>query len=290
MIKLLVVVSLLGVALGLPSNLLIDAETNPLVTRYYHETIGIEEAARIKATEEAVTFDGSRIVGGSAASLGQYPHLGGLVISLTNGRTSVCGSSLISNTKLVTAAHCWWDGQNQARQFTVVLGSLTLFSGGTRINTNNVVMHNNWNPNTIANDVAVITVPWVNFNNNIRNIGLASGNNQFNGQWAWATGFGAQRDGTSGIPTNQRLHHVQLQVITNAACRNFFGNNILASTLCTDGSARRSTCGGDSGGPLAIGNQLIGITSFGYRGGCEVGWPAAFARVSSFNSWISARL
>ncbi|KAJ2950271.1 hypothetical protein O0L34_g11634 [Tuta absoluta] len=290
MFKLLVVVSFVGVAFGLPSDLLIDPETSPLVTRHYHDNVGIKEAARIKATEEAVNFDGSRIVGGSAASLGQYPHLGGLVVPLTNGQTSVCGSSLITNTRLVTAAHCWWDGVRQARQFTVVLGSLTLFSGGTRINTNNVVMHQNWNPNTIANDVAVIVVPWVNFNNNIRNIGLASGSNQYAGQWAWAAGFGAQRDGTNGIPTNQRLHHVQLQVITNAACRNFFGNSIIASTLCTDGAARRSTCGGDSGGPLAIGNSLIGITSFGYVHGCEVGWPAAFTRVTSYNSWISSRL
>lgn len=42
---------------------------------YYHETEGIQEAERIKQLEEAVDFDGSRIVGGSAANVGAHPHL-----------------------------------------------------------------------------------------------------------------------------------------------------------------------------------------------------------------------
>nr|XP_037877494.1 serine protease 3-like [Bombyx mori] len=77
--------------------------------------------------------------------------------------------------------------------------------------------------------------------------------------------------------------------------RRTFGNNvIIASTLCVDGSNGRSTCSGDSGGPLTIGSggsrQLIGITSFGSAQGCQRGHPAGFARVTSFNSWIRARI
>lgn len=88
---------------------------------------------------------------------------GGLVITLTTGATSVCGSSLLSNNRAVTAAHCWWDGRSQARQFVVVLGSTTLFTGGTRITTTNVQMHANWNPSNLNNDVAIIVINWVNY-------------------------------------------------------------------------------------------------------------------------------
>ncbi|XP_049884332.1 collagenase-like [Pectinophora gossypiella] len=287
--KLLVLVSVLGLALGLPA-----PEGEPF-TGYYHSTVGIQEAARIKATEEAADFDGSRIVGGSAAALGAYPHLGGLVITLTTGSTSVCGSSLLTNTRAVTAAHCWFDGQNQARQFVVVLGSVRLFTGGTRITTTSVVMHENWVPSRILNDVAIINLSWVTYSSTISNIALPSGtllNNNFAGWTAQAAGFGVQRDGT-GISTAQTLHHVSLTVITNAVCASWYPGSIQASNICIDGSQRRSTCGGDSGGPLQVnsgGPVLIGITSFGYRWGCEQGWPAAFARTTAFNTWIRARI
>ncbi|XP_075977323.1 collagenase-like [Anticarsia gemmatalis] len=260
---------------------------------YYHENVGIAEAARIKQAEQAHDFDGSRIVGGSAAALGAHPHLGGLVITLTNGATSVCGSSLLTNTRSVTAAHCWWDGRNQARQFVVVHGSVRLFSGGVRTTTTNVVMHGSWNPNNLNNDVAVINHNFVTYTNVIRNIALATGSANYVGTWAHAAGFGRTADGNAGaITNNQFKSHVWLQVITNAVCQQTYGNSIIASTLCTSGAGGIGTCGGDSGGPLAINNgaTLIGITSFGSIRGCQVGLPAGFARVTSFASWIQARL
>ena len=77
--------------------------------------------------------------------------------------TSVCGASLISSTRLLTAAHCQDDGVFTAQFFTVVLGSNTLFSGGLRIVTSNVVVHPSWNAQNIANDIAVIRVDAVTF-------------------------------------------------------------------------------------------------------------------------------
>ncbi|XP_046969199.1 collagenase-like [Vanessa cardui] len=260
----------------------------------YHEEIGIPEAARIKLAEAAQDFDGSRIVGGSVSSLGAHPHLGGLVITLTDNRQSVCGSSLLTNTRLVTAAHCWKHGNAQGWQLTVVLGSVLLFSGGVRVNTNNVQMHANYNEATLNNDVAIIVTSHINFNNNIQPIAIATGSNNYAGTWATAAGFGATGDNV-GISINQVKKHVNLQVITNAVCTNTFGNNVvIASTLCTATSVGQSPCGGDSGGPLAIGSgnsrTLIGIVSFGSIAGCSLGFPAGFARVTSFASWINARL
>ncbi|CAG9564994.1 unnamed protein product [Danaus chrysippus] len=52
------------------------------ITNDYHNTIGVFEAARIKQAEESADFDGSRITGGSAASLGQFPYQAGLLIRL----------------------------------------------------------------------------------------------------------------------------------------------------------------------------------------------------------------
>lgn len=69
--KVLILACLLGVTLAAVP---LEERTPPLVGDY-HIDIGIPEAARIKAAEEAMDFSGTRIVGGSAAYLGQFPHL-----------------------------------------------------------------------------------------------------------------------------------------------------------------------------------------------------------------------
>ena len=50
---------------------------------------------------------------------------------------------------------------------------------------------------------------------------------------------------------------------------------------------------GDSGGPLSYINNgvynQVGIVSFGSSNGCEIEVPAAFARVSSFATWIAGK-
>ncbi|XP_046969188.1 collagenase-like [Vanessa cardui] len=264
------------------------------ISLFYHETIGIPEAARIKRAEEAQDFDGSRIIGGQASSLGAHPFLGGLITTLTTGAQSICGSSLLSNNKLVTAAHCWWDGRNQGRQITVVLGSIRIFSGGVRINTNNIQMHGSYNTNNLNNDIAIITISRVSFTNNINRINIPSGSSSYAGTWATAIGFGRTSD-SAGISQSQALRHVNLQVITNNVCASTYGSSvIIGSTICTSGAGNIGTCTGDSGGPLAIGSgnnrQLIGVTSFVARAGCQRGLPAGYARVTSFASWIRARL
>ncbi|CAK1549506.1 unnamed protein product [Leptosia nina] len=282
---------LIAVFVGLLASATAQPES---ITAYnYHEAVGITEATRIQQAEAALDFDGSRIVGGSISRLGANPHLGGMVVTLLDRRTSVCGSCLLTNTKAVTAAHCWTDGRAQAVLFTLVHGSLRLFSGGVRTSTSNVVMHPNWNPSNGYSDIAVVTFFRVNFNNNIQPITLASGNNNYVGTWALASGYGAIAQGESvSRATVQR--EVSLRVISNAECRQTF-SFISDSVLCVDTQGgRASTCGGDSGGPLDIGNgnsrALIGITSFGHNDGCQRGHPAAFTRVTSFNAWIRSHL
>ncbi|KAJ8719671.1 hypothetical protein PYW08_011846 [Mythimna loreyi] len=127
-------------------------------------------------------------------------------------------------------------------------------------------------------------------------IALPSGaqlNENFAGENAIASGFGLTNDGGS-ISTNQRLSHVTLPVITNAVCSAPFPIIIQSSNICTSGAGGRSTCQGDSGGPLTVNRGgrpiLIGVTSFGSARGCQVGFPAAFARVTSFASWINGLL
>uniref|UniRef100_A0A2A4J6X3 Peptidase S1 domain-containing protein n=1 Tax=Heliothis virescens TaxID=7102 RepID=A0A2A4J6X3_HELVI len=265
------------------------------ITAYgYHTKIGIPLAEEIRLAELEATRNPSRIVGGSSASLGQFPFQAGLLINLPGGQ-SVCGGSLLNQRRVLTAAHCWFDGRNQASSLTVILGSVNLYFGGTRLNSNSVAMHGSWNPNLIRNDIAIINLPSnVGTSGNIAPIALPSGNelnNQFAGFTATASGFGRTRDGGAVSPT---LNHVNLPVITNSVCSQSFPLYIQSTNICTSGANGRSTCQGDSGGPLVVTSNnrriLIGVTSFGSDRGCQVGAPAAFARVTSYISWINQRL
>nr|XP_026495795.1 collagenase-like [Vanessa tameamea] len=270
--------------------LVLVATAQEPITINYHEDVGILEARRIKLAERALDFDGSRVVGGQISSLGQFPHLAGLVIALTSERQSVCGPSLLSNQKLLTAAHCCKDVHNQVRLFTVVLGSIRLFTGGVRINTNNVEVHGSYNPTNLNNDFAIITIPRLGFTSKYyQSRRSVTGNRNFVGTLATAAGFGRTGDAAS-VTQSQQLRHINVQVMTNAFCTTIYGPDVvISSTPCTAGG-RQNICSGASGGPLTIGSggnsQLIGIVSFGSRSGCQRGHPGGYARVSSFVSWI----
>ncbi|KAG6450183.1 hypothetical protein O3G_MSEX006436 [Manduca sexta] len=263
------------------------------ITAYgYLTKYGIPRAEEIRRAEEEEIAQ-SRIVGGSASYVGQFPYQAGLLISLPGG-TGACGGSLLSNNRVLTAAHCWWDGINQASSFVVVLGSNHLFSGGVRLETRDIVMHGSWNPSRVRNDIAMIRLPSnVALTHNINVIALPSGsqlNQNFAGERAIASGFGRTRD---GVNIDGSLNHVTLDVIRNNVCSRTF-RLIQSSNICTSGANGRSTCRGDSGGPLAATRNnmplLIGVTSFGHRDGCQRGHPAAYARVTSFDAWIRRNL
>ncbi|KAH9633626.1 hypothetical protein HF086_014594 [Spodoptera exigua] len=251
-------VVLLGLVLVASTSALVEVGTG------YHQTIGIPAAEKIKAEEEkllAAQASDNRVVGGAIAPANAHPYFGGLLISLVGVTgNSVCGSSLVSASRAVTAAHCWTDGWNQAWQFLVILGSNLLFSGGTRIATSDVIMHPQYSTANLNNDIAIIRLP--------------------------TSILFSKQAGASTI-----VSHVNLQVISVAACEAVFGNAfVVPSTICTNGAGGVGICGGDSGGPLVLNQNgvptLIGVSSFVARNGCSLGFPSAFARVTSFDSFI----
>ncbi|CAK1581272.1 unnamed protein product [Parnassius mnemosyne] len=257
----------------------------------YHDLVGIPRAISLRLSERL------RIVGGSqVAAISSLPYQAGILATLTTGHTSICGGSLISNTRVLTAAHCWWDGHFQAQKFTIVLGSLKIFSGGTRLETKDVVVHPSWNTRDILNDVAMVKIPRVVFNKNIQSISLPTKemNQNFAGLTATASGYGKTSDTQSSFPTTTSLHQIQLTVMNNTECQKNFKVTIHNSHLCTDGIRGVGTCDGDSGGPLSlVWNQrriLVGIVSFGLGDGCQKGLPSVYTRVTAFLTWINANL
>ncbi|CAB3236955.1 unnamed protein product [Arctia plantaginis] len=261
----------------------------------YLDKVGRPLADKIRLAESQPS---SRITGGQASSPGQIPYQVGLLVRFGNGQ-GVCGGAIVNANRVLTAAHCWFDGQNQGTSVEVVAGSIRLFSGGQRITTNSVSMHASWNPSLIRNDIGILNLPihiWLS--GAVSNIALPSGsliNEHFANEIGIASGFGRTGDGPNhGITTNQVLSHVSLPIMTNADCWRSFPMILQGSNICTSGANGRSTCQGDSGGPLAVTRSghpvLVGLTSFGSARGCQQGFPAVYVRVTSFISWIIARI
>ncbi|OWR47160.1 chymotrypsin serine protease precursor [Danaus plexippus plexippus] len=274
------------------------------VPKDYHLEVGIPTATRIKEAEDKFLSsqnDGAqRIVGGNVAAANAHPYLAGLLITFFNNPgTSACGSSLISSNRLVTAAHCWDTGSLFVRQFVVVLGSQLLFSGGTRIATNNVVVHPQWNRSFLQNDIAIIYLPSnVRFSESIQPIALPENDlyDTFQGFSATAAGYGKTSDWQSGISVNSMVNEVNVVVIGNSQCQRSYGSSyVRPNVLCTDGIGGVGICGGDSGGPLVLRNRygqqiLVGISSFAASNACERGHPSGFVRVTSHYNFITQHL
>ncbi|KAJ8719665.1 hypothetical protein PYW08_011840 [Mythimna loreyi] len=262
----------------------------------YLNRVAVPLAEEIRKAEEE-GGDLTRIVGGSLARLGQFPYQVGFVLTLPSGSTAFSGGALVSRNRVLSAAHNFHNQVSSVSALTVVLGSITIFTGGTRLTPSRLVLHENYIPNPVRNDLAMVYLASnVNTNNNIAPIALPSGaqlNENFVNSIATASGFGKTAD-IGGVVANQPLSFVNLRVITNQECINTFGsNNVQATNICTSGEGGKNICTGDSGGPLAVNRNnrpiLIGITSFGAVQ-CQSGRPSAYARVTSYISWINRNL
>lgn len=62
-------------------------------------------------------------------------------------------------------------------------------------------------------------------------------------------------------------------------------NNMICAGLLNVGG--RDSCDGDAGGPVFLGNIIIGIVSWGQRCG-DADFPGVATSVSSFTNWILA--
>ncbi|XP_046456344.1 brachyurin-like [Daphnia pulex] len=231
-----------------------------------------------------------RIVGGTEAVPNSLPWQVALFID----DQYFCGGSLISNEWVLTAAHC----ADAAVFFDIYLGShnvrLTAAEEPTRVEVRSTeyTVHPEWASLRIRNDVALIKLPApIEFTPEIQPVCLAPTSEPDHvDDILHISGWGKPSDAAAGI--SPVLREVDAPCISNEECALTYGNTIQPGNICVNTTGGHSSCNGDSGGPLTFVNggvhNQVGIVSFGSSAGCEVGYPAAFARVSYFAEWISS--
>ncbi|KAF2346485.1 Serine proteases trypsin domain [Trinorchestia longiramus] len=233
----------------------------------------------------------SRIVGGQPATADEYPWMVSLGVG-TGGQ--FCGGTLISNSWIVTAAHCIDDRLSRnPGMLQVGLGYYRLsspLSSSIKRTARQIIRHSRYNDATLENDIALIRVDPIDWAENptIRPVCLPDNSNDlYSGSTGIVTGWGTlSSDGSS----SDTLIEVSIPIISNSACKNDLGDSITSVMLCAGQDAGGvDSCQGDSGGPMVVMDgsnaELVGVVSWGY--GCgEPRSPGVYTRVTEFVSWI----
>ncbi|GAB0090078.1 hypothetical protein DMENIID0001_047440 [Sergentomyia squamirostris] len=243
----------------------------------FSKTIDVEE--NLPSNDWYADWEGF-IVGGQNAAAGQFPH----VVSLrSTANNHFCGAFIVNNNWVVSAAHCTIN-RTPANTW-IVVGALQLSTGGTNVFTSAIANHPGYVGATLANDISCLqTRDTLTFSGTIQPLTMGD---QFIGGEVQATAAGWGRVGTN-LPLANHLQWLNVQTITNLACRNAHSAHnaqfVHDNTICTFTRAGEGMCNGDSGSALFIGNNAIGVVSWGIA--CAQGFPDNFARVSSHRTWL----
>jgi secreted trypsin-like serine protease len=209
-----------------------------------------------------------RIVGGTVAPNGAYPWM----VSLqTSSGFHFCGGTLISRTKVLTAAHC----TNLVSNAQIRVGS-NLVTKGQLIAVQSQVRHPKFNGSTFDYDVAIWTLAKpAQLSDKVDTVDLPRACNTLDcgitkpGTKLRTIGWGTLTEGGS---SPRDLRQVDVPVVSNRVCNQpvSYAGSITTRMLCAGLKAGgKDSCQGDSGGPLfqytRAGKKGLqaGIVSFG---------------------------
>ncbi|XP_037809756.1 collagenase-like [Lucilia sericata] len=240
-------------------------------------------------TTAAANNQSASIIAGVRAIPGEYPwHV---LLKRRPQSSLLCGGSVISNTWVLTAAHCIINRTSVYMQF----GTVELFSNAPGMNSTRLFTHPLYNKNTNGDDVGLIELPTpLTYNAFIQPIPLVTSmeaeSNDFIGVIAFISGFGYYINKVSRV--SEWLLWGAEEVVSNTVCRTVYGPTP-ASHLCTIGYTpdRQHPCKGDSGGALVWRNpnrthKQIAVFSYGSIADCA-GLPSGYMRVSSYLDYIN---
>ncbi|MBN3300153.1 TMPS2 protease, partial [Amia calva] len=229
----------------------------------------------------------TRIVGGTQATLGQWPWQ----VSLHVESRHLCGGSIITPYWIVTAAHCV-EKFSDPGLWTVYAGQLTQTEMSWRSGYSvSRIIANNYNRNTKNNDIALMKLitPLI-FSRTVSpvclpNVGLSIDPPRS----CWISGWGATQQGGY---SSDILMQAPVSLIDRVTCNapRVYSGQITNTMICAGYlQGGIDSCQGDSGGPLVTEESslwwLVGDTSWG--DGCAMrNKPGVYGNMTVFLDWI----
>ncbi|MDO0910591.1 serine protease [Streptomyces sp. DT2A-34] len=226
----------------------------------------------------------TRIVGGTTTTTTAYPF----IMQITDASQSqFCGGTLVSATKVVTAAHCM---VGETTSSVRVVGGRTYRNGtnGTVSRVSDIWVHPDYTDATDGNDVAVLTLSTSMPYTTASYVDPSDTGVYAAGTTARIVGWGTT---SSGGSSSNQLRTATVPTVSDSSCASSYGSDFVASDMVCAGytSGGVDTCQGDSGGPLLIGGVLAGIVSWG-EGCAQAGYPGVYTRLTTFSDEVTEQV
>ncbi|MEV7780754.1 serine protease [Kitasatospora sp. NPDC088351] len=242
-----------------------------------------------------------RIVGGVAVSTSDHPWAVALASrqQFGNGRSGqFCGGALVTATKVVTAAHCFYDeskGQRVDRPgLKVVVGRDDLRGSiGREVAVQSVWIHPDYAFAANMNDVAVLTLTESQGTRPVIGmVGQGEAEPYAPGTRAQVFGWGDTSGTGNYSPT---LRGVDVPIIADQTCAHAYpggpdGRFDARGMVCAgEEKGGKDACQGDSGGPLIVAGRLVGLVSWG-TGCAEAVHPGVYTRLGAVSNAVRSVL
>ncbi|HEX8822456.1 MAG TPA: trypsin-like serine protease [Archangium sp.] len=253
------------------------------------------EALEEKHAQESVQSSEQEIVGGTATTIAANPWQ----VSLQDSSGfHFCGGSIINANWILTAQHCVNNGSGTiSKPARVEAGTTTISGSGQVRSVAEVIVYPGYVDASKGKDVALLrlSTPLDLSGANAKAIGLvtaadATAGVTNEGVVTRVTGWGTLSSNGSSPDT---LQTVDVNIVSNSSAQTSYPSETITADQLAAAAPGKDSCQGDSGGPLTLmkgtTRVLAGVVSWGY--GCaDSRYPGMYARVSSFESWITSKI
>ncbi|KAM5140450.1 urokinase-type plasminogen activator [Mantella aurantiaca] len=250
-----------------------------------------------------------KIIGGMSSPIESQPWIATLyqISRRSKQKFFQCGGSLIHPCWVVTAAHCFPDGEiPEPKNYAIILGKTKLDETNDLTEQNfmveKIIRHPHYSDHTNAldNDIALIKLrsdsgKCAAMTDKVQTVCLPPPDLELEGgTMCEIAGFG--KESYDSIKFSQVLKSSIVQIIPQKVCQaeEYYGKLINNNMFCAgDPAWKVDACKGDSGGPFICQQNdqmvLYGVISWG-DGCAKENKPGVYTRMTNYLGWIEENM